>query len=112
MARAAIASAQIVEGRTYVIQTEDGPVSTWDLFVLVTDTEGGEWVHPKSFWRTRPLDADAFLAKVEARGYIDPTLWNKQEPQMSLEERFAIYAQNEEEVRWGLRSEEDLYHGV
>jgi hypothetical protein len=31
---------------------------------------------------------------------------------MSLEERFAVYAQNEEEVRWGFRHEDDMYHGV
>lgn len=48
---------------------------------------------------------------VQARGVINLDLWIEVEV-MSLEERFALCAENENEVRLGYRSEEDLYHGI
>ncbi|XAI96004.1 hypothetical protein [Microcystis phage Mwe-JY26] len=99
----------VIEGRTYVEQTEDGSVHRWDYFVGVT-IDGVDYVHPKAF-RFRQY-AETFADKVFSRGSIDRDIWVQQEPEMSLEERWGLYAQREQEVRWGLRSEEDMYHGL
>ncbi len=111
MTRLAVAEVLVTEGSTYVRNTEDGPVSDWDLFVVAVALDGREFVHPHSFWRFRPDDAEALRARVERLGSIDPELWRELEPRPSLEERFDAYAQAEMEVRWGLRHEADLYAG-
>ncbi len=82
----------------------------WDFFALAETPGGKFYTHPHAFrWRQ---DAERFVERVAARGDIDRALWVEQEASMSLEERFAIYAANEQEVRMGYRAEEDLYHGV
>lgn len=81
----------------------------FDYYVEVVVPSGKTFVLPHPY-RFRAY-AERKVGFVRARGAINLDLWDEVEV-ISLEERFALYAQNEDEVRHGYRSEEDLYHGV
>jgi len=68
-----------------------------------------DYVHPHGFRYRR--DADKFLATIRQAGAVDLTQWIEKE-RMSLEDRFSLYAEREDEVRHGFRSEADMYHGI
>jgi len=112
MARIAFKDVVVAEGPLFMEASEEGPAETFRIYLVAEDAEGGEWAHNHLFRPSRRYDADQLLAKVQARGSFDPAHWTKLEPRMSLEERFDIYAQQEAEVRMGIRPEWDLYHGV
>ena len=100
----------VYSGPAYMENTEDGPMGVFDCHAYVTTPDGKELVHEVPF-RQRYL-ADRFAERVRAAGVIDPAHWHELPPRISLEERFAMYAQAEGEARMGLRGEDDLYHGI
>lgn len=103
-------SVTVFAGPLYQVSTEDGPSAACDYFVGVT-VNGVEFVHPMSF--RGKYEARVRLAnRVKATGNIDPDCWTRMAPSPSLEDKFALYAEREDEVRHGLRSEADMYHGI
>jgi hypothetical protein len=113
MPRFAVEDAFVIDGPLFMEMTEEeGPQETY--LVQVGATVGGKDYVLAGFERrpARRIEAQAVVDRVRARGTVDLALWVELPPRMSLEERFAIYAQNEAEVRMGFRDEADLYHGV
>lgn len=111
MALVRIQDVTVFGGPAYVVNSEDGPVTTCDYYVGVTVEGGREFQHPRSF--RRPYHAETQLAeRVRDRGSIETEYWQELPPRMPLEERWALYAEREEEVRMGLRSEDDMFHGI
>ncbi len=107
--RVAVTEVDFFEGHAYEINTEDGPSARFDYFLHAT-VDGKDWVHPHPHrWRG---DAEAMVERVRSAGTVDLALWVEAPPRMSLEERFAAYAQQEAEVRMGVRPEWDMYHGI
>jgi hypothetical protein len=110
--RVRILEVGVAESLAYEIATEDGPGTTWHLYLRARAEDGREFAHPEAFWRSRAAAAERLAARVRARGSIDPEVWNELEPEMPLEERWALMGRQEHEVRLGLRAEADLYHGI
>lgn len=110
MARVAIQSVDVFEGPAYETVTEDGPAAVWDCYAWATLADGTEYCHVTPF-RQRHRAAD-LVAKIEAAGSIDLAYWVEQDPPMSLEERWGLYAEREQEVRFCMRSEDEMYHGI
>jgi hypothetical protein len=112
MARVLVDWVGVVEGPAFMEATEEGPMPTWN--VQVGCEVGGKQYVLAGFVRrpARRLEAERLVGRIDADGTVDLSLWDEVPPRPSLEERFAIYAQNEDEVRHGFRPEADLYHGV
>jgi hypothetical protein len=112
MARTGFDWVEVFEGPAYMEMTEDGPQATWNVQVALG--AGGKEYVLRDFSRrpARRIEADALAEKIKARGSVDLSLWVELEPRPSLEERFAMYAEREDEVRHGFRPEADMYHGL
>jgi hypothetical protein len=90
--------------------SEDGRVGVFDCYASVTTSDGRDFCHLVPFrqrWR-----AENLVARIQVAGVIDTDHWVEMPKAMPLEERFALYAEREQEARWGLRSEDDLYDGI
>lgn len=96
-------------GPAYEIMTEDGPGARFDYFVGISHGTA-EYVHYSAF--RQKIDGERLAARVRHAGSIDLAYWSRLEPRPSLEERFAMYAEREQEARMGLRGEDDLYDGL
>lgn len=107
MPRRLIRNAYVEEGPGYQVATEDGPDVTWDLHVIVETDLGRTFLHPRYFPRTRPDAAEALAARVRTAGSIDPELWVEIPERPSLEDRWDAYVMAENEMRMGLRAEND-----
>lgn len=88
-----------------LVYGEDGPREEV-TYLVVAEYQGHALTHPRHFyWASEARD---FAEKVASRGVIDPALWNYSEPDdRSLEERWNDYADQEQEMRLGLREEGD-----
>jgi hypothetical protein len=103
--------AGVYQGPAYMVDTEDGPQGVFDSFAGVTTVGGKEWRHHRPFASPRDQRLLDLVAAVGRRGYIDPDQWVELEPVTPLEERWAMAAEAEDEMRHGIRAEND-YHGV
>lgn len=112
MAQVQVQIAAIYEGPAYYENTEDGQIEVYDCFAGVTTADGKDFRHYLPFRSRRDYRLEELVARIEAAGAIDTDHWVELEAPTSLEERWALIAQQEDEVRRGFRSEEDLYHGV
>jgi len=112
MAKIEIASVCVGEGPTYVEQAEDGPRAVWDCFAAATTADGRDFVHLVPFRHRTDGRLERLVARIDAVRVIDTAHWVELEPRTSLEERWGMMAQQENEVRWGIRSEDDMYHGI
>ena len=107
----AIKEVGIYEGPAYMENSEDGPIAVWDCFAAVLAADGREFRHLVPFRHRSDERLARLVSRIEATGVIDPDLWYE-EVRMPLEEKWALMGQQEDEVRRGLRSEDDLYHGI
>jgi hypothetical protein len=77
--------------------------------VIVKDNQGREWALPnvryvdteEGRFPVELYNAQEMLAKVEAKGFIRPELWNMLEPRESLEEILEAEWWREQEDRMG-----------
>lgn len=100
----------VCEGPVYeVIGDEWGMSHRFDFYVQI-DTADGRRFSLNHAYRFREY-ADRKVGAVLRRGFIDLAHWTELEV-MSLEDRFALYAEREDEVRHGYRSEGDMFHGI
>lgn len=112
MAKIEIASVCVGEGPTYMEDAEDGPRAVYDCFAAATTTDGREFVHLVPFRHRTNYRLERLVARIDAVRVIDTDHWAELPPRTSLEARWAMYAEQENEVRQGLRSEDDMYHGI
>jgi len=112
MAKVAVGNVGIYEGPSYMENTEDGSAAVFDCYAAVTTTDGRDFCHLVPFRSKRDERLARLVARVEAAAEIDTDHWALLPPPSSLEDRFAMYAMQEEEVRRGLRSEDELYDGI
>jgi len=112
MAQVQVQTVAIYEGPAYYENTEDGPIAVWDCFAAVTTPDGKDFRHFLPFRSRRDYRLEGLVARIEAAGVIDTDRWVEMEPPMPLEVRWALMAQQEDEVRHGFRSEDDMYHGI
>ncbi len=69
-------SATVVEGPAFEITTEDGPGSTWSLFVEVQH-DSQILTYRTPFARNHREVAQRLADRVNAAGTIDPNLWER-----------------------------------
>lgn len=112
MARAVPSEVSIAEGPAFMELTEDGFQPTWHVTVHATVGGNDYRLTGVVFRPSHRLLAEQLVARIVAAGAIDLDRWTLLEPRMSLEDRWALYAQAEDEARHGYRSEDDLYHGI
>lgn len=106
--RVAIKEAFVYEGPVYLENTEDGPMTTCDFYAATVDSDGQEYIHLVPHRHRH--EAGRLVERVTAAGVIETDHWAQPE-RSSLEERFAMYAEAEAEMRLGYRAEND-YHGI
>ena len=99
----------VYQGPAYLADTEEGPQGVFDSFAGVTTVDGKDWHHYLPFRSSRDQRLLDLLAGIRAAGVIDTDHWVELEPVTSLEDRLAIYAEAEAEMRAGLRADND-YH--
>lgn len=110
--RTLVSNVTLLDGPIFMEASEEGPQETY-LIQIGAMVSGREYVlRDVTFRPSRRYDAQVLADKIADRGTVNLALWVELPPRMSLEERFAVYAQNEAEVRMGFRDEADLYHGV
>jgi hypothetical protein len=109
----------VAEGPAYEYNCEDGVGTRFDYFVeVLTEAQSAlvragkrssvhRLVHAFR-WRR---DADAMVAAIQARGWLNLDHWSTNET-WPLEEKWAAYADQEAEVAHGHRAAHDLYHGI
>ena len=113
MAKIKIASVCIGEGPTYLEINEDNERrEVWDCFAAATTADGRDFVHLVPFRHRTDERLARLVARIDAARVIDTDHWVELEPRTSLEDRWDMMAQQEDEVRHGLRSEDDMYHGI
>jgi hypothetical protein len=109
----------IAEGDVYQINTEDGPMPTWNYYVEVQTAAdlklAQDGKRSKVFVLAHPFrqrqDAKAHAVLVRARGVLNLDHWAERET-WPLEEKWAQMGQQEWEVGHDFRAEHDLYHGI
>lgn len=106
-----IRSTGVYEGPSYMTNTEDGPQEVFDSFAGVTTVDGKEWRHHLPFHSSRDYRLLQLVDTIGQRGFINTDHWVELEPATSLEDRLAMAAEAEDEMRHGLREDND-YHGV
>ena len=106
--RVAVTEVSIYAGPAYMVNTEDGPMATCDFYAAAIGADGQEYIHLVPHDRRHA--AQRLVDRVTAAGVIDTDHWHQPE-RTSLEERFAMYAEAEAEMRMGHRPEND-YHGI
>ena len=88
--------------------SEDGdPIIRYENLIGLYLKDGRQYVLAHQF---RTFEgAQRTVERIRKAGTVNLDLWERVP---TLEKRFAIYAEREQEVRMGLRAESDLYHGM
>lgn len=110
MAKVFIADVGVYEGPAYEVATEDGPSSMWDCYAEAISIDGTSYRHLVPF--ARKYECKKLVERIRSAGSINTDHWIELDPPMSLEDKFALYAERENAVRHGLMDEADMYHGI